>query len=377
VRRGIVRVNSNSTSRQAWHFDALQLSSPASSTPHFLAKETVMSDPKLGRRDFFKVGSVSALGASMALGAEGTLETSSAAAVPSHEKQFPQLALITRYSPQKLAFAAATHYQGVVIQEDDFFNPRLTDSQIDDILSTARQTGVRIISIEAMQFNHIARDANERRQAQRGFLDSIELAHRLGCKFIGTFSGGMEGASVTDQVKAFAGAVNETYLPVLEKLDMTMGWENYPCPVNFATVPGIWDQVFDLVPNPRLGLEFDPSHLVRQYIDPVAAAWNIRGRILGVHAKDTEITQPVLQKVGIHGKGWWRYRIPGQGLIDWPAFITVLLQAGFGGGIAVEHEDPFWDEPPSNNAPDFPQARKDGFILAYRFLHMYLPGRLS
>ncbi|MEJ2010440.1 MAG: hypothetical protein P8Z30_20190 [Acidobacteriota bacterium] len=38
---------------------------------------------------------------------------------------------------------------------------------------------------------------------------------------------------------------------------------------------------------------------------------------------------------------------------------------------------PFWDAPPSNNAPEFPQARKDGFILAYRFLRQYLPGRLS
>lgn len=180
-----------------------------------------------------------------------------------------------------------------------------------------------------------------------------------------------------DQAKALADVFNEKYLPVCEKLDITMGWENYPCPVNFATVPAAWEAVFSQVPSHRLGLEFDPSHLVRQYIDYFEAAWNFKDRILGVHAKDTEITQPVLQKVGIHGQGWWRYRIPGQGLIDWPRFITVLLQTRFGGGIAIEHEDPFWDEPPHNSAPEFPQARKDGFILAYRFLSMYLPGRLS
>jgi len=94
-------------------------------------------------------------------------------------------------------------------------------------------------------------------------------------------------------------------------------------------------------------------------------------------AKDTEIIEPVLQQVGIHGEEWWRYRIPGQGLIDWPAFITVLLQISFQGGIAVEHEDEFWDAPPHNRAPEFPQARKDGFILARRYLGQFLPGRLN
>ncbi|HKS97765.1 MAG TPA: sugar phosphate isomerase/epimerase, partial [Terriglobia bacterium] len=191
------------------------------------------------------------------------------------------------------------------------------------------------------------------------------------------FSGGMRGASFDDQAKELAGVFNEKYLPVCEKLDINMGWENYPTFTNFATVPSAWTKVFALVPSRRLGLEFDPSHLVRQFIDPVSTAWDFRDRILAVHAKDTEITEPVLQQVGIHGEGWWRYRIPGQGLIDWPKFITVLLQVDFSGGIAVEHEDRFWDEPPSNGSPEFPQARKDGFILARRFLGMYLPGRQS
>jgi sugar phosphate isomerase/epimerase len=336
-----------------------------------------MADYKLGRRDFFKVGGASALGASVPLAAEALSGAPPETTMPPPEKKFPQLAILTEYSPQKLAFAASEHYQGVVVKEGRNFHPGLSDSEIDAIVAASRQTGTRIISIEAMQFNHIARDPAKRQRAQAGFIRSIEFAHRLGCKFIGCFSGGMEGASADDQVKALADAVNENYIPVLEKLDMTMGWENYPCPTNFATVPAIWDQVFEQVPSPRLGLEFDPSHLVRQYIDPVQAAWNVRNRILAVHAKDTEITQPVLQQIGIHGKGWWRYRIPGQGLIDWPAFITVLLQVNFGGGMAVEHEDRFWDEPPSNNSPEFPQARKDGFILAHRFLSMYLPGRLT
>jgi sugar phosphate isomerase/epimerase len=263
------------------------------------------------------------------------------------------------------------------VDVDDSFDPdKLSDTQIDQILKTARDAGVRIISIESM-VNHLAPDPAERRQTRARFLRCLEFAHRLGCKFVGTFSGGKKGASVDEQVKELAEVLNEQYLPVCEKLDLGIGPENYPCDINFATVPAIWEKVFALVPSHRFGLEFDPSHFVRQYIDPVQTAWDFRDRILAVHAKDTEIIQPALAKIGIHGKGWWRYRIPGQGLIDWPKFITVLLQAGFKGGVAVEHEDPFWDVPRGDDGLEMAPERQDGFILAARFLRQYLPGRLS
>ena len=327
------------------------------------------------RRDFLKAAGVSA--ASMGKPLVSTAEQSSASASVPAGTKYPKLAIKTRYSPERLAFAASAGYEGVIVDVNEYFDPdKLTDSQTDQVLAAARDAGVRIISIESM-VNHLAPDPAERRQIRARFVRCIELAHRLGCKFVGTFSGGKPGASVDEQAKELAEVLNEQYLPVCEKLDVRIGPENYPCDVNFATVPASWEKVFALVPNHRFGLEFDPSHLVRQYIDPIQTAWDFRDRILAVHAKDTEIIQPVLAKVGIHGRGWWRYRIPGQGLIDWPKFITVLLQAGFRGGMAVEHEDEFWDAPHGDAGPEMAQERKDGFILAARFLRQYLPGRLN
>jgi sugar phosphate isomerase/epimerase len=289
--------------------------------------------------------------------------------------RYPKLAIKTRYSPQRLAFAASAGYEGVILDVNDAFDPdHLSDAQIDQVLATARESGVRIISLESM-VNHLTPDPAERREVRARFIRCLELAHRLGCKFVGTFSGVIQGASVDKQVKELAQVLNEQYLPVCEKLDLGIGPENYPCDENFATVPAIWEKVMDRVPNRRFGLEFDPSHLVRQYIDPIQTAWDFRERILAVHAKDTEIIQPVLAKVGIHGQDWWRYRIPGQGLIDWPQFITVLLQVGFHGGMAVEHEDPFWDVPHGDAGPEMAPERKEGFMLAARFLRQYLPGR--
>ena len=327
------------------------------------------------RRNFLKLGGTSAAALGVAGAAAVPIEAAQAPVGTPPDTPYPKLSIITPYSPQKFAFAAQAGYEGVVVTPGPDFNPNLSDSAIDQILATARNAGIRIVSIEYFGPSHTDPDAGKRAAAHADFIRALEFCHRLGCKFVGTFSGGWPGASMEDQAKAFADVFNEKYLPVCEKLDIGMGWENYPTGINFATTPAAMQAVFDRVPSKRLGLEFDPSHFVRQYIDPVSAAWQFKDRILAVHAKDTEITQPVLQQVGIAGRGWWRYRIPGQGIVPWTAFLTVLLQIRFNGGIAVEHEDQFWDVPNTGNLPDFPQPRKDGFILARRFLEQYLPGR--
>jgi sugar phosphate isomerase/epimerase len=325
------------------------------------------------RRQFLKAAGASAAAMSTPTILEAGQASGSASAPVL--TRYPKLAIKTRYSPQRLAFAASAGYEGVILDVGGAFDPdHLNDAQIHQVLATAREAGVRIISLEVM-VNHLTPDPSARREVRAHFVRCLELAHLLGCKFVGTFSGGIPGASVDEQVKQLAEVLNEQYLSVCDKLDLGMGPENYPCDENFATVPAIWEKVFDLVPNRRFGLEFDPSHFVRQYIDPIQTAWDFRERILAVHAKDTEIIQPVLAKVGIHGQDWWRYRIPGQGLIDWPQFITVLLQAGFQGGMAVEHEDPFWDVPHGDAGAEMAPERREGFILAARFLRQFLPGR--
>ncbi|MEU4414762.1 hypothetical protein [Nocardia salmonicida] len=40
--------------------------------------------------------------------------------------------------------------------------------------------------------------------------------------------------------------------------------------------------------------------------------------------------------------GWWRYRVPGRGQLDWNRLIDKLYSSGYDGDVAVEHEDPVW-----------------------------------
>jgi sugar phosphate isomerase/epimerase len=115
---------------------------------------------------------------------------------------YPKLSIITPYSPQKLAFAAQAGYEGVVVTPSTDFNPNLSDSAIDQILATARNAGIRIISIEYFEPNHTHPDAGKRAVAQADFIRALEFCHRLGCKFVGTFSGGQPGIGMQDRAIA-------------------------------------------------------------------------------------------------------------------------------------------------------------------------------
>ena len=119
-------------------------------------------------------------------------------------------------------------------------------------------------------------------------------------------------------------------------------------PANLAYSPQLWDWMFSL----GLELNFDPSHLVWLGIDPIEAARSYVDHIHHVQAKDVEINPAARNEYGVYGKsldrrdpwdaGWWQYRIPGLGEIDWNRLIDVLYAGGYRGVVSVEHEDSIW-----------------------------------
>lgn len=102
------------------------------------------------------------------------------------------------------------------------------------------------------------------------------------------------------------------------------------------------------------GLTYDPSHLSWLGIDPFDALDHAlkAGMVGHVQAKDIQIDEQARTRYGVFGKtvsrtsptdtGWWQYRIPGLGQLDWKTIIDTLHAAGYDGHIAVEHEDPDW-----------------------------------
>jgi sugar phosphate isomerase/epimerase len=145
--------------------------------------------------------------------------------------------------------------------------------------------------------------------------------------------------------------------------------ENWPGPNKdfIAITPAGWRRLFALVPDPRLGLEFDPSHLVWQGIDPLAARAEFANRIGILHGKDTFIDEEAVQSGGYFVNGWWRYALPGRGLVNWRDLISALRRDGFDGVISIEHEDRDFGWPKGDLG-----ARLDGHRQAAKYLRASL-----
>ncbi|MBI3969806.1 MAG: TIM barrel protein [Chloroflexi bacterium] len=177
----------------------------------------------------------------------------------------------------------------------------------------------------------------------------------------------------TEQLEGFK-RVYGPALEVAEQHSVDLVIENWPNNGrNLMFSPETWRAVFDAIPSDRFGLCFDPSHLVWLGIDYLKAARDFAGKIKYVHGKDTEIFEEERNSYGIYGRQfdtspgrgrWWRYRLPGWGIIDWPAFLTILYDTGYDGLIAIEHEDPVWR--------GSEERFKRGLILAKQYLSQYL-----
>ncbi len=175
----------------------------------------------------------------------------------------------------------------------------------------------------------------------------IWAAAALGVKVVNTFIGRDQVKSVEENWQL----LQEVWPPLVEaaeKARVTLGIEN--CPMlfskdewpggrNLAVSPRIWRRLFDMFANRPIGLNFDPSHLIWQFIDPARCIREFGAKIVHVHAKDTRIDADKLYDVGITGLGWHMAKLPGLGDVDWSAFFSALSDTGYNGPVCIEVED--------------------------------------
>jgi sugar phosphate isomerase/epimerase len=207
--------------------------------------------------------------------------------------------------------------------------------------------------------NNLHPDEAERAQVHDHLRACIEAAAMLEVPCVGTFVGRDPGRTVAESL-----ALAETVFPplvsyagergvklVIENCPME-GWHPDGYPGNLAYSPELWEWMFSL----GLYLNYDPSHLLWLGIDPVSAIHALGTnacRIQHVQAKDTVINPAGRDRYGVFGRaldrssdpwasGWWHYRMPGLGSVDWRGVIDALYQIGYDGAIAIEHEDPVW-----------------------------------
>lgn len=283
----------------------------------------------------------------------------------------PRLGVLCQYSDSNLEFVKTQGFTSMQLR----LNPdRLDDSAIAEIKGKIQRAGIYVSSL-AVDGNHIDQDPALREKQNTYTLKCIALCGKLGIPNIGGQSGTIKGMPLDQQVAEIVKVYTEKYFPACEKNHVRILWEPYAGGPNIATGPVGWEALFKAFNNsPHVGLQFDPSHLVWQFMDPVAAAREFVDKIYDVHLKDTEILWHVVRRAGIqpvNGARWWRFRVPGYGSVDWKGFFSVLAEAGYTGAMNIENEDQFYY--PAYEGANFTEQYKRGFHVAHEFLKTLVP----
>ena len=204
----------------------------------------------------------------------------------------------------------------------------------------------------------------------------MKASSLLGINQMNTFIGRDWTRSVEDNWPRF----REVWPPLVkraEELGVRIGIEN--CPMlfspnewpggkNLAHSPAIWRRMFEEIPSPSFGLNYDPSHLVWLQIDPVEPLFEFGEKIFHTHAKDARIDRRKLNDVGILAcpTEYHTPKIPGLGAVDWGRYFSVLGDLGYAGPVCVEVEDRAYE--------GSLELRKKSLRQSARFLRTVMPG---
>jgi sugar phosphate isomerase/epimerase len=97
--------------------------------------------------------------------------------------------------------------------------------------------------------------------------------------------------------------------------------------------------------HPSFGINFDPSHLIPQGLDPEAFVLEFGDRIFHAHVKDslrrTDGRRSILGShldFGAEGRGW-DFVSPGHGEVDFELVFRALNRVGYEGPLSIEWED--------------------------------------
>jgi sugar phosphate isomerase/epimerase len=297
---------------------------------------------------------------------QSAIALSAARAETAHWK--PRLGIYCRYSPANIAFAGKEGFNCVQLAIGGALSPEATDSQLDEIKRNLQSAGLTLVALGGPG-NHFDPKFQQR------FVGGIELAGRLGVSFIGASSGAVAGQPLEKQVQAIVNLYEASYFPACQKHKVRILWEPHVNPNNIATSPvGFTALLRAFRDSPYVGIQMDPSHLAWQMIDPVAATREFAANIFNVHLKDAEILWPLVHRGGIQpvdNAKWWRFRLPGSGVIDWKGFFTALADAGYTGGLNIENEDQFYY--PNYEGTNFTDAFQEGYRVAHAYVRQFVP----
>jgi sugar phosphate isomerase/epimerase len=141
--------------------------------------------------------------------------------------------------------------------------------------------------------------------------------------------------------------IYEVWSPIFDEFDkcgVKFAYEVHPTEIAFDyyTVKRLFERFNN---RPTLCLNFDPSHLFWQGIDPAVFLRDFSDKVIHVHIKDAAVRLDgrsgilgSLLEFGDTQRGW-NFRSPGHGDVRFEDIIRELNRAGYEGPLSVEWED--------------------------------------
>lgn len=248
---------------------------------------------------------------------------------------------------------AERRYAGVTHIDVD----TLDDTQIAKIKTTLEKNKVYISGLGYYP-NPLDPDVQKAEVYIEHIKKVIGTAAKLGIGVVNTFIGRDQTKNIADNLKLFA-KIWPQIVKTAEENNVRIGIEN--CPMlftndewpggkNLATTPAIWDRMFELIPSPALGLNYDPSHLVWQMMDPIRPIYDYKEKLFHIHLKDVKVHRDKLDRVGImaYPLEYHSPKIPGLGDVDWRAFFSALTSVKYRGPVCIEVEDKAFEGSPED-----------------------------
>jgi sugar phosphate isomerase/epimerase len=97
--------------------------------------------------------------------------------------------------------------------------------------------------------------------------------------------------------------------------------------------------------HPAFGFNFDPSHFIHQFLDPVAFLEEFSNRIFHCHVKDSRVQLTGRNSIlGSHldlgdPRRGWNFVSPGRGDVKWDPIVRAFNRIGYKGPLSIEWED--------------------------------------
>ena len=248
-----------------------------------------------------------------------------------------------------------------------------SDSEVETILQNVSDAGVTISGLGYYP-NPLTPNETEAKIYSEHLKLLILAAKRLSVDIVNTFIGRDQTRTIDENWPRF----KQVWNPIIEFAadnGIRIGIENcpmfftedeWPAGQNLAYSPAIWERMFNEIPSPNFGLNFDPSHFIWLQMDYLKPLVNYADRIFHVHAKDVRLDRKRLDEVGILATplSYHTPKLPGLGDVDWGKFFSVLSDTGFDGSACVEVEDRAYEE----SLEERQRALRQSYIYLRQFI---------